>query len=169
MSETPFKAGYRRMLTRRFKLPDGREDEYTIKDEGQPVCIFAMTIDGQVILAEQYRPGPERILLEMPGGNMEKNESPESAAARELLEETGYAGELRHVGTVLDCAYSTLLRHAFVATNCIKLQEPSLDEDEFIEIRTMSVQDFRQHLRSGQLTDVEIGYLGLDALGLLSQ
>ncbi len=31
----------------------------------------------------------------------------------------------------------------------------------------MSLEDFRNHLRSGELTDVEIGYLALDHLGLL--
>jgi hypothetical protein len=57
----------------------------------------------------------------------------------------------------------------FIAKNCIKVSEPrTTEEDEkFVEIIEMSLEDFRKHLRSGQLTDVESGYLALDYLGLL--
>ncbi len=168
IEETPLRAGYRRLLTKLFQLPDGRIEEFTIKEEGSAVCILALTPDQRVILAKQFRPGPEKVLLELPGGGVEAGESPKAAARRELLEETGYEGELRFICEPLDDAYSTTRRSVFVATNCIKIQEPQLDENEFIEVITLSLPEFRDHLRSGQLTDIEVGYLGLDALGLLS-
>ena len=75
--------------------------------------------------------------------------------------------KLQYIGASLDCAYTTLLRHNFVATGCEKQQEPQTGQGEFTEAVTMSLAEFRQHLRSGQLTDIETGYLGLDYLGLL--
>jgi ADP-ribose pyrophosphatase len=155
------------MLTRQFQLPDGRIEEFTIKHEGASVCVLALTSDERVILAKQFRPGPEKVLLELPGGGMERGETLEQAVRREMLEETGYAGEVVFVTTALDCAYSTAVRHVFVATNCVKVQEPQLDANEFVEIVLMPLSDFRTHLRSGQLSDIEVGYLGLDALGKL--
>lgn len=155
------------MLTRQFRLPDGREEDFTIKAEGEAVCIVALTETSDVILVRQYRPGPERILLELPGGSVDADETALDAARRELLEETGYEGEMELVGMTLDCAYSTMQRHNFVAKNCIRIQDPQPDKNEFLEIITMNLQDFRQHLRSGQLTDIETGYLCLDRLGLL--
>ncbi len=165
--EVSHRVGHRFILTLTFQLPDGRIEDFTIKHEASPVCILALTPDRQVVLAKQFRPGPEKMLLELPGGGIEKDETPEQAARRELLEETGYDGDFASVGTCLDCAYSTMVRHVFVATNCVRIQEPQFDENEFIEVITLPLVEFRSHLRSGELTDVEVGYLCLDALGLL--
>jgi len=167
LSESPLQTGSRRLLRRVYTLPDGSQGVYDIKREGPAVCILALTEAGQVVMTRQFRPGPEQVLLEMPGGGADPGEAPEAAAQRELLEETGYAGELQLVSTSLDCAYSTMLRYNFVATHCRPVQPPSPDAGEFIEVLEISLPDFRQHLRSGQLTDVEAGYLGLDYLGLL--
>jgi ADP-ribose pyrophosphatase len=167
VTETPFKAGFRRMLTKQFELPNGKVDDFTIKNEGSTVCVLALTATNEVILAKQFRPGPEAVLLELPGGGLEEGEAAIEAAARELLEETGYAGEIRHVTTCLDCGYSNMRRECFVVTNCTKVAEQQLDDTEFVEVVLMPLMDFRTHLRSGKLTDVEVGYLGLDVLGLL--
>lgn len=150
-----------------YRLPHGREVDFYIKKEGSPVCVLALTRDSRVIMAKQFRPGPNEILCELPGGGREKGESPEEAAARELLEETGYRGKIEKITESYDCAYSTLNRHCFVATECKKVAEQKLDEHEFVEIVLLSLDEFRQILRSGKMTDVEVGYLGLDYLGLL--
>lgn len=165
LEETPYRAGYRKMLKRKFLMPDGRVQEFDVKDEGKPVCVLALTASGNVVLAKQFRPGPEKVLLELPGGGMESGETPEEAMRRELLEETGYAGGLHFVGTSLCCAYSTRLRYNFVALDCRKVQEPANDENEFIEVVEMPLEDFKRHLRGGELTDVATGYLGLDFIG----
>lgn len=150
-----------------YTLPDGREGDYYLKKEGPAVCTLAITKDKYVILAKQFRPGPDKILLEMPGGGIEKGESPEQAAERELLEETGYKGKIQQVAEVFDCAYSTMNRYCVVATDCEKVSKQKLEENEFAEIVLMPVAEFRELLRSGKMTDVEVGYLGLDYLGLL--
>lgn len=150
-----------------FRLPDGKESDYYIKKEGPASCVLALTQDNQVILAKQYRPGPKSILLELPGGYVDPNEDPKVTIARELLEETGYQGEVEFVTTCLDDAYSTMVRHCFVAKNCKKAAEPNLEKTEFIEITLLPLSEFRRLLQSGQMTDVEVGYLCLDHLSLL--
>ena len=167
LHEQILETGHRKLLRRIFRMPDGEKSVYDIKVEPQVVCILAMTPERQVILACQFRPGPEQILLELPGGCIEASETPRQAAERELLEETGYRGTLQFVGTSLYDAYTTLVRHNFVAIGCYKQQEPQSGAGEFTEAVTMPLADFRVHLRRGQLTDIETGYLGLDYLGLL--
>lgn len=150
-----------------FQLPNQKESEYYIKNEGPAAGVLALTEANQVILVEQFRPGPQKILLEMPGGYVGRDEKPEEAIERELLEETGYKGSIELVTTCYDDAYSTLLRYCFVAKNCVKVSEPSPREDEFVNVVLLPLEEFKAHLRSGEMTDVEVGYLTLDHLKLL--
>lgn len=167
LSEEPLRLGYRRMLRRVYRFPDGRTDVYDIKQERDAVTILGLTPENRVILARQFRPGPGRVLLELPGGGLEEGESPKEAALREFREETGYTGQPHFVGMSLDCAYSTLQRYNFAFTACRKVGDISPDGNEFIQPVELPLDEFRRHLRSGNLTDIETGYLCLDYLGLL--
>lgn len=166
-SEHSVRIGHRKILRKTFQLPNGKEDVFDVKDEPPVVCILALTPLREVILVRQYRPGPERMLLELPGGLIEQDQSPEEAAMRELLEETGYEGELTFVATRYHCGYSNRLYYSFTATNCVRTQKPTPDPTEFIEVVLVPLEEFRTHLLTGQLTDTVAGYAGLDSLGLL--
>lgn len=167
LKEEPYKAGWRKMLRKTFVLLNGKEMDYDTRDDGRAVCGLALTPENKVVLVKVFRPGPEKVVMELPGGYINKDEEPITAAKRELLEETGYTGDFELVGGVLDDAYSNCVRYCFVAINSRKVQEPNWEEDEECEIVEMDLDSFRKHLRSGQLTDVEIGYLALDYLKLL--
>jgi ADP-ribose pyrophosphatase len=159
--------GYRKIAHRNYRLPDGRDEVFEIALDPQVVTILAITPDRRVILAKQFRPGPGTMLSELPGGKVEPGEEPRAAAHRELLEETGCEGDLHLIAETFQGAYSTMRRYNFVALNCRRVNNPRPDENEFIEGVELSLEDFRALLRSGQLTDVATGYLGLDFLGLL--
>ncbi len=160
--------GYRKVSIWTFELPDGKSADFDIMLEGRVVCIVALTPDQKVIMAKQFRPGPQEVLLELPGGGVDKNETPEEAAARELLEETGYAGDLALAGTYYNSAYSDMVRHSFVALNLQKVSEVNNPEaHEITEPVLLSLAEFREHLRTGKLTNIGGGYQALDYLGLL--
>src|SRR5690348_1051753 len=83
-SEQAFKK-YSRVIDKViFKLPDGSESDFYLKVEGPAACMLALTPENDVILVRQYRPGPRKVLLELPGGYVDPDESPEHAAAREF-------------------------------------------------------------------------------------
>jgi ADP-ribose pyrophosphatase len=167
LSEVPLHLGWRKISRRSYRLPDGREGIYEIKVEPQIVTIFCLTRENQVVMVRQFRPGPGEILMDMPGGAVEPGEEPGAAAARELLEETGYAGEVQQVAVTLCDAYSTMIRHVYAVTQARRVAALDLDEGEFIQPVELSLAGFRDHLRKGHLTDIEAGYLALDYLNLL--
>jgi len=97
LSEGLSYAGFRQVVTRRFRLPDGREADFDVVANPDTVAVVALTEAGEVILVREYRPGPETLLYELPGGAVDDGETPLEAARRELAEETGYEGDLRAV------------------------------------------------------------------------
>jgi ADP-ribose pyrophosphatase len=161
--------GFLRIETRVYRMPDGQVAPWDILRGGRVVALVAITEDGQVILARQYRPGPGRVLLELPGGMVEDGEDVLAAARRELLEETGYAaGELRPAGQTWLAAFAAVECHAVIATGCRLVPEKDRtahqDPLEFIEPVLLSMDEFRRHVSSGQLTDVGVAFMCLDSL-----
>ncbi|MFC1608695.1 NUDIX hydrolase [Patescibacteria group bacterium] len=151
-----------------FEFPDGNQDDFYIRGESAAAGVVALSEDGKVILAKQYRPGPDSFITELPGGAIDKDEKPIDAARKELLEETGYeAGEIEFVAKALHSAYSSEERYFFAATGCKKVAEPQNAAREITEVELMTVEEFRDHLRTGRMSDIHGGYLGLDHLGLL--
>lgn len=63
------------------------------------VNVIPIREDGRVVMVRQWRYGVQAPTLEIPGGMVDPGEDARTAAARELLEETGYrAGSLRSLG-----------------------------------------------------------------------
>ncbi len=91
-----------RLRRERFRsLASGRSHEYYVIELADAVNIIAVTPDRRVLLVRQFRGGSGRDSLETPGGLVEPGEDPLVGAARELLEETGHAGDPpQSLGTV---------------------------------------------------------------------
>jgi len=123
---------YKKIEDVTFELPDGRHVNYSLTHVGKVVCVLALTRDREVILARQFRPGPNLILDELPGGGVGAGEDLEIAVRREFREETGFVpSRLIYLGHFLDDAYSTIERHGFLALDCERLEPQKLDPNEF--------------------------------------
>ena len=98
--------------------------------------IVARDSEGRFILVQQYRFGVSRVTTEIPGGVVEHGEEPRATAARELLEETGFASdEWYELGAVeANPAFQDNLCHLYLADNARRVAEPDLDDGEDIKV-----------------------------------
>lgn len=156
---------FRRIVSRSFVLPDGSPAEFEVVELFDSVAVLALTPTQEVVLVREFRPGPEEVLLELPGGVVELDQAPIEAARAELLEETGYEGDIVEAGTLLKDAYATNRKYVFAALDCRPVAEP--EAPQLTELVLMPLAAFRTHLRGGRLTDVDAAYRALDHLGFL--
>jgi ADP-ribose pyrophosphatase len=160
--------GYLRLETHRFRMPNGRESDWDLLFAPDCVAVLAVTPDDEVLLVRQYRPGPGRLLDELPGGLIDPGEDPLTAAARELLEETGYQPDtIEVVGASWAGGSFSRRQYAALARGCRRVADPVFGQDEFCELVQVPLAQFRRTVRLGELTDVGSAYLALDHLGLL--
>jgi ADP-ribose diphosphatase len=166
LEAAPVYSGYLNVERRRYRMPDGSVSDWDILRAERTVATLALTDAGTVLLVRQFRPGPGRVLLDLPGGNVADGEDVLAACERELLEETGYrAGSLTLAGRFWLAGRATIEAHAVVATGC-RFERPSApDVEEFMELVEVSFDVFLRHLRTGELTDLGVAYLCLDHLG----
>ncbi len=145
---------------------EGEDYRYFIKEEADFAVVGAVTAEGDIIMVRQFRPGPAMHCYDMPGGMVESGDSPLETARKELLEETGYQGELESVTSCFPMAYSTARKHIFLARNCIKVAEPEVEANMIAEPLLVSTEEFAPLLRSGNLIDLDCALLLAANLGI---
>lgn len=131
------------------------------------VLIIPRLKDGRYVLTTQTRVGKDGATYEFPSGGIKPNESPEAAAARELLEETGAKGKLTFVAKVEPLSGLVKFNiHIFVADiETISESNKALEEHEEVATVEFAEHELMEKIRSLKVVD---GYvlLGLGALAL---
>jgi 8-oxo-dGTP pyrophosphatase MutT (NUDIX family) len=117
------------------------------------VNVVALTADEDLVMVRQWRHGSRVVTLEIPGGLVDAGESPADAAARELLEETGYrAGRLVDLGSINpNPALFTNRCHMQVALECEAVSEIQNSATEETVVELLPLDRLADTLRAGEI------------------
>ena len=108
-----------------------------------------------LLFIRQFRLATKKTITEIPAGKIEKGESPEQAALREMNEEIGYSGKLAPiVKWYLAPGYSTEKMHLFFATGLKRITKRlRMDDDEIIKTQRMNLRTAIERCLNGDIED----------------
>lgn len=154
-----------------IELPSGKViDDYFVTIRPEVALILPITSNQEIILVRQYRHGAGKILLELPAGTFNPDEeSPQTAAIRELKEETGYIAD---TVTYLGISYDNPVKdtnkiNLFLAEKVKKSGEQQLDVTEEIEVVLIPIEAILEKISTGEICvagTVAAIFLGLNFL-----
>lgn len=163
-SEQYFKKTIAKRIIHKGKLITIREDvvksvigQFNREIVEHPGTVTIIPIIGKsIIVIKQYRHAIEKIIVELPAGTLEKGETPEECAKRELLEETGYKGSSFQKILELYPApgYSTEVNYLYLATNLTKMKQ-KLEKDENITVLTLNLENVLQMIERKEIKDAK--------------
>lgn len=155
-SEDIFKGKVFSVKKETVKLPDDTNAYREVVIHPGGVGILPIDNNKNIILVRQFRKGAESEVLEIPAGKIELNESIESCAKRELLEETGYVSDnIKYLGEYFPTpAYCSEIIRIFLATD-LKYIGQKLDEGEFLELVKLKFNDAYKMVLSNEIKDAK--------------
>jgi ADP-ribose pyrophosphatase len=151
----------------RIQVPEGLTSTREYMVHPGAVGILAFESPQKIVLVKQYRYPVKQFTYEIPAGKLDPQEKPLSCVRRELEEETGFRA--RKVSKLVSywptAAFSTEVIHLYLAEGLLRTQAHP-DEDEFLEVITVSPEKLETWLRDGTIQDSKtlIAYLAWKGL-----
>ena len=137
------------------ELPNGKTAIREVVRHPGGVGVVAIDEEGFLYLVRQYRYPFSKITTEIPAGKLDaKNENPEDAGRRELMEETGLIAEkFTFLGSVLASpGFCDEEIYLYLAEGLTQ-GESDPDEDEFVAVERVHIKDIIAQITEGKIKD----------------
>ncbi len=136
------------------RLPNGRVHELEMIRHPGAAAVVPVLDDGNVILVRQYRYATGGWLLEVPAGKLDAGEPPETCAAREVEEETGYrVGKLDSLGWIWTTPGFTDERIWLYLARDLTASTQDLQQDEVLSVVTIPLEEAVGKAARGEIAD----------------
>ena len=137
-------------------LRDGREAGRELVLHNGGAGVIAIDEDKNVLMVSQYRKPYDQVILEVPAGKLEKGEDPQSAAIRELQEETGYTAEkVTYIGKYYPTpGYCSEITYLYLAEN-LSFVGQKLDHGEFVEVKKIPLSELCDMVMNNEIPDAK--------------
>jgi ADP-ribose pyrophosphatase len=137
------------------RLPNGATTDREIVVHPEVVAVLPLLDDGRIVLVRQFRKAAERVLLEVPAGGIDDDETPEDAVRREMVEETGYrVGSVKKLSSFYTSpGFTTELMYLYEARG---LQPgDATEETDQIEVVLMTPEAALERVESDDVADAK--------------
>ena len=137
-------------------MPDGSEAYREIVEHPGGVSVLPIDADGYAYCVRQYRYAFSSAMLEAPAGKLDKGESPEKCAARELSEETGItAKELISLGEMYPSpGFCHEILYLYLARD-LDFGAAHPDDGEFVGVERIHIDDLFAMVCGGEIKDAK--------------
>lgn len=137
-----------------MQIPNGTTAKWDfIMHKGAAACV-AVKKNGNLVMVRQYRNALDRETIEIPAGGLNPGEDMQSAALRELEEETGYrAGKIEFLLSIRTTVAFCNEQIAIYLAEDLEEGKQNLDEDEYLEIAEYSLSELLDMIDKGVIQD----------------
>lgn len=134
------------------KLPDGTFSKREIvRHSGGAAVLYVK--DNAVLLVKQFRYAYGKEIYEIPAGKLNSGEDPESAAVRELEEETGFRAQVERYACVYPTpGYTDEIIHIYRVVSAVRTCQ-NLDKGEFLNVEFIPLEKVIEMINSGEIAD----------------
>lgn len=135
---------------------DGTKKTFEKVKRPDTVLVFPIMDNGKIILIEEEQPGSTPVICPI-GGRVDEGEDALDAVKRELLEESGYVANEFVLWKAINPEIKVdRAKYFFIAKGLKKVSDPSNDNGEKINFKTVSFDELMELAYNEKLDEREI-------------
>ena len=140
----------------RVELPNGRTTDLEMVRHPGAAAVVPFVSDDDILMVRQFRYATSGFILEVPAGTLNKGETPDACAHREVEEEAGHrAGRLVKLGAIYTTpGFTDEVIHLYAARDLTPTGQ-HLDHDEVLTVERLPLARAIEMIRDGGIVDAK--------------